>query len=209
MTAKHTIGIVIFDGVLTSEVIAPAEVFGIAVEQAWFNEWRVVMIGVEQKPMIISQEGIKIGVDCTIHDEPTLDVLIVPGGYDMESLFNNTTLDAFIKKHEEIAQWVSSNCSGAFLLAHAGVLDGKQATTWFGGEVKLQEQYPLVNVVMDNPVVIDNRRLTSNGGIVSYQAALVLLGKLASAEHAHEVYETLTMGRVGTWSDMEQAILNA
>ena len=158
-----------------------------------------MLIGVENKPTICTAEGITITVDCTIYDDVSLDALIVPGAYDMDSLFENETLNDFIRNHDEKADWVSSNCSGAFLLAHSGVLDGDKVTTWFGGETSLQEQYPQITVVADKPVVIDNRRVTSNGGVVSYQSAIVLLAKLTSIDHAKEVYDILSLGRLDNW----------
>lgn len=209
MTSKRTIGIIAFDGVLTSEIIAPAEVFGIARKESWFADWEVLMIGVEDQPTVTTAEGITLGVACTIANAPELNVLIVPGAHSMNTLFTNEALNQFIKSHEETAQWISSNCSGAFLLANAGVLDGSQATTWFGGEEKLQAQFPQVQVVFDRPVVVDNRRLTSNGNLISYQAALVLLGKLTSIEHAHEVYEGLYIDRFNSWSEIASQIAEA
>ncbi|MCI0710494.1 MAG: DJ-1/PfpI family protein [Chloroflexi bacterium] len=207
MTQK-TIGIIIFDGVLTSEVIGPAEVFGIAQQEAWFAGWQVKMIGVANKEWFTTAEGITVRADCTIYDPVVLDVLLVAGGSGMDALINNADLNAFIRRHENQAEWIGSNCSGAFLLASTGVLDGVNATTWFGGEAKLQAQYPQVNVVMDAPVVVDNRRVTSNGGLVSYQAAIVLLGKLTSPQNAREVYDALTMGRLDQWDVIEQSMLN-
>lgn len=206
MSSKRVIGIIVFDGFLTSEVIAPAEVFGIAQSYEWFKDWSVSIIGVEQQEMVRSQEGICIGVDNTIDDNLTVDVLIVPGAYEMDHLYANEKLNAYIKKHEDSAQWVSSNCSGAFLLAHSGVLDGVTATTWFGGEAKLQEQFPLVKVVFDKPVVIDGRRLTSNGNVVSYQAAIILLGKLSSPDHAKQVYNHLSISRLDSWDSIAKQI---
>ena len=205
MTIKRKIGIIVFDEVLTSEVIAPAEVFGIARERAWFADWEVIMVGVEKRPLITTAEGIKLGVEATVYDDVLYDVLIVPGAYEMDNLIQNEVLNSFIKRHEEAAKWLSSNCSGAFLLANAGVLDGKRATTWFGGESSLQEQYPEVDVVFDNPVVVDNRRVTSNGGVISYQSALVLLAQLTSNERAYEVYETLSIGRLEPWEQIAAA----
>jgi transcriptional regulator GlxA family with amidase domain len=206
MTQK-TIGIISFDGVLTSEVIGPAETFRIACERDWFADWQVKLIGVEDKPITTTDEGIKIQVDCTIHDPITLDVLIVPGAFDMDGLIENVELKAFIQRHNNQTEWIGSNCSGAFLLASTGVLNGSKATTWFGGEESLQEQYPQVEVVVDASVVVDNRRVTSNGGLVSYQAAIVLLGKLTTPEHAREVYDALTMGRLEGWEVIEQSII--
>ena len=95
------------------------------------------------------------------------------------------------------------------MLGNAGVLDGKQATTWFGGETSLQTQFPAIQVIHDKPVVVDKRRITANGGLVSYQASLVLLGQLTNAARAKEVYDSLNLGRLGTWAEMEATIVIA
>jgi len=207
--SAYTIGIIVFDGVLTAEVAGPAEVFGMASKQDWFKETKVLLIGVDERPIIVTEEGLQLAVNVTINDDLALDVLLVPGGNDMSPLLENEPLNNFIRKQEEAAQWVGSVCAGAFLLGNAGVLDGKQATTWFGGETSLQEQFPAIQVVYDQPVVMDNRRITANGGLVSYRMALVLLGKLSSAEHAREVYETLGLNRLGTWAEIEATIANS
>jgi len=205
----YTIGVVVFDGVLCSEVIGPAEVFAIAGQHEDFGGAQVVIVGVEQQPVIRTAEGIRIGVDATIADAPTLDVLIIPGGNDMSHLQRNQELRAFIQKQEQAGQWLGSVCAGAFLLGAAGVLDGKHATTWHGGERRLQEQFPAIHVVHDQPVVLDHRTLTANGGLVSYRAALVLLGQLSSSRHALEVYTSLGIERLGTWDDIAATITMA
>ena len=209
MSETHTIGIIVFDGVLTSEVIGPAEVFAIAGKRDWFKGAKVLLIGTEQQPAIHTEEGIQLTVDATIADELALDVLLVPGGNEMSHLLQHEKLNAFIQKQEESAQWLGSVCAGAFILGKAGVLDGKQATTWFGGETSLQTQFPAIRVIHDKPVVLDKRRITAKGGLVSYQAALVLLGQMTSAQHAKEVYESLGLNRLGTWAEIEATIIKA
>lgn len=206
MSKAYTIGIIVFDGVLTSEVIGPAEVFAIAGKREWFKGAKVLLIGIKQQPTIYTEEGVQLTVDATIANDLALDVLLVPGGNDMSYLLQHEELNAFIQKQEESVQWLGSVCAGAFVLGKAGVLDGKQATTWFGGEMSLQTQFPAIQVIHDKPVVLDKRRITANGGLVSYQAALVLLGQLTSAKHAKEVYESLGMERLGTWSEIEATI---
>jgi transcriptional regulator GlxA family with amidase domain len=207
MSKTYTIGIVVFDNVLTAEVVGAAEVFGIACKQDWFKDSKVLLIGVDDRPTIVTEEGLQLVVNATIADDLSLDVLLVPGANDISPLLENEKLNAFIQKQEEAAQWIGSVCAGAFLLGNAGVLDGKQATTWFGGETSLQTQFPAIQVIHDQPVVLDNRRITANGGLVSYRAALILLGQLSNAEHAKEVYETLGMDRLGTWEDIEASIV--
>ncbi len=206
MSEAYTIGIIVFDGVLTSEVIGPAEVFARAGQREGFKGARVLLIGIEPQPTICTEEGLRLTVDATISNELMLDVLLVPGGNEMDDLLQHEGLNAFIRQQEENAQWLGSVCAGAFVLGRAGVLDGKQATTWFGGEASLQAQFPAIQVVHDQPVVVDKRRITANGGLVSYRAALVLLGQMSSAAHAHEVYESLGIDRLGTWAEIEATI---
>jgi transcriptional regulator GlxA family with amidase domain len=209
MSRTYTIGIVVFDGVLTSEVIGPAEVFATAGARGDFGGATVLLIGVEPQASIRTEEGIRLLVDTTIAEAPALDVLIVPGGNDVKHLIEHAALNTFIQQQAESAQWIGSVCAGAFVLGGAGVLDGKQATTWFGGETRLQQQYPAIEVIHDQPVVLDNRRITANGGLVSYRAALVLLGQLSSPEHAEEVYKGLGVNRLGTWQEIEATIRQA
>ena len=98
---------------------------------------------------------------------------------------------------------MASNCSGALLLGEAGILDGKKATTWAGGEKNLAKSYPAVRVQYDQNVVIDEGVITSNGGPVSYQAAFELLAKLSSEPFAKEISEQIQFNR------LKRAFLNA
>lgn len=201
MSKVYQVGIIVFDDVLTSEVVGPAEVFAIAGQKEGF-EAKVLLIGVEDQPMIRTEEGLRLGVDATIADDLTLDVLIVPGASDVDPLLGHAGLNAFIQKQNEGQAWLGSVCAGAFLLADAGVLDGKQATTWHGGEASLQAQFPALQVIHNQPVVVDDRRVTANGGLVSYRAALVLLGQVGGTALAESVYKNLGIARMGDWSAM-------
>ena len=199
-----TVGIIVFDGVLSSEVIGPAEVFAIGMQRGYLSG-AVKLIGVESQPTIRTAEGIVMAVDATIADGIDADVLIVPGGDDVSHLQAHKGLNAYIQKHQESA-WIGSVCAGAFVLGSAGVLDGRQATTWHGGESDLQAQFPQIKVQVDTPVVVDDRRVTANGGLVSYPAALILLARLTSAECAQNVYRTLNMDRLGDWERIAASV---
>jgi transcriptional regulator GlxA family with amidase domain len=148
-------------------------------------------------------------VDAAIADDLELDVLLVPGANGVMPLLQHERLNAFIQQHEEHAQWLGSFCAGAFVLGSAGVLDGKQATTWFGGETSLQTRFPAIQAVYDKPVVVDKRHITANGGLVSYQASLVLMGKLTRASHAEEVYDSLGLGRLRTRAEIGATVAAA
>jgi len=190
------IGILVFDGFLTSDVTAPIEVFGAASKKAWFSAYEVVVISATQSKYVKSEEGLKIVADNTIYDDLKLDVLIVPSAYEMGVFLKNKDLIGFIKKQKQSTAWMASNCSGAFLLGEAGVLDGKKATTWAGGEKGLASAYPKIKVQYDQNTVIDTQVITSNGGPISYQAAFELLTQLSSKKFSDEIAEAIQFDRL-------------
>jgi len=194
--ASLKIGIIVFDGFLTSDVTAPVEVFGAATKKSWFSSYQVILISATRNTSVVSEEGLRVVADKSIHDNPKVDVLLVPSAYDMDPLIRNKDLVDFIKRQARTAAWVGSNCSGAFLLGEAGVLDNKRATTWAGGEKELAKRYPKVKVQYDQNVVVDAGVITSNGGPVSYQAALELLSKLSSQSLATEISTMIQFPRL-------------
>ena len=198
--ADKKIGILVYDGVLTSDVTAPLEVFGVASRLTWFSDYEVVTLAVSDQKTITTEEGLVLGVDAWIGDAPELDVLILTSSYDMDSLIENRKLIDYIESTAKQAEWMASNCSGAYLLAEAGVLNDKRATTWAGGEQDFQRDYPSVNVITDKNVVIDDKVITSNGSLVSYQAALKLLHLMSSSSKAQEVADALQYSRFSVQS---------
>lgn len=190
------IGILAFDGFLTSDVTAPIEVFGAATKKSWFSSYEVVVISATKNKTVKSEEGLNIITDKTIYDDLELDVLLVPSAYEMDKFIANKNLISFIEKQGASASWMASNCSGAFLLGEAGILDGKKATTWAGGEKDLAKSYPKIDVQFNKNVVVDNKVITSNGGPVSYQAAFELLAKLSSEKFSKEISELIQFNRL-------------
>ncbi len=174
----------------------PIEVFGAATKKAWFSSYKVVVISATKDKKITSEEGLAIIAETTIYDKPDVDVLIVPSAYEMKLFLRDKKLITFIKDQSSSASWMASNCSGAFLLAEADILNGKKATTWAGGEGGLQKAYPEVKVQFDKNVVIDKAVITSNGGPVSYEAAFTLLAKLSPPEFASEISELIQSNRL-------------
>ncbi len=196
MAANKRIGIIVFDGVLTSDITAPIEVFGVASKKAWFDHYEVITINVSSSEYISTEEGLAIKVDDYLKNRPQVDVLLMPSSYHMDPLIKNKDLIKYIKDTAKQAEWMASNCSGAFVLAEAGILSGKKATTWAGGESDLKRDYPEVDVQFDSNFVIDGNVITSNGSVVSYQAAFALLEQMSSTRRAEEVREALQSRRL-------------
>lgn len=199
--ADKNIGVLVFDGVLTSDVTAPIEVFGMASRHSWFSDYNVIAINVKDGEYVTTNEGLVIKTQSHIGLNPKLDVLIVPSSYEMGPLIKNESLISFIKRTAQSADWMASHCSGAQLMAKAGLLKGKNATTWAGGESSFKRAFPEVNVVFDQNVVVDGNVMTSNGGVVTYEASLELLKHIAGKGKAKEVSEALQFNRISSSSN--------
>lgn len=192
---QRTIGVLIYDKVLTSDVTAPLEVFGNAVKQKQFAGYRVVAIAPELKP-VTTEEGVMLMPHYAIDNAPDLDVLIVGSAYDMDPVLGNAKLMQWVKSRGKSARWLASNCSGARILGDADLLVGRRATTYPGGELLMKARYLRTTVVSNEKVVVDGNLVTSNGGLVSYTAALKLLEKMTSVEFAGEVAANIYYDRI-------------
>ena len=192
----HRIGVIVYDGVLTSDVTGPLEVFGAASRKAWFSDYKVETVSADPDLEITTEEGLTLVADHTLATAGDFDILIAASTYDMTSILKNKQLIAFVQRHIETADWLASNCSGAQILAKAGALDGYKATTWAGGERAFQRKFASVDVVENVNMVMDRNRLTSNGSLVSYEAALVLLAQLKSEQFANEISDYLQLPRL-------------
>ena len=188
------IGVLIFGKVLTSDVTAPMEVFGNASKKPEFSQYQVAIIAPEKK-LITTEEGIPIMPQYSIDDAPKLTALIVPSALKMDPLLENEKLMAFIKARGQEVKWLASNCAGAKLLGNAGLLEGRRATTYPGGEKWLKLHHPSIDVVWHQKVVVDETKssklVTSNGSLVSYQAALKMLELMTNADFSKKVADDI------------------
>lgn len=191
-----TIGVLLFDGFLSSEVVAPLDVFTKRSEED-HQLFNVVLIAKTMQPLT-SEEGLTVLPNFTMDNLPELSVLIVPSSYHPEIQQKDKDLLAFISKQNETTDFMASHCAGAFLLAAAGVADDKKLVTYISGGELLQSQFPNVLVQDDavNMVVEDGKLMSSNGNLVSYIASLELLEKMTSKQHRIYVEKALYLDRL-------------
>ncbi len=173
------IGLLMYNGVLTTEVTATADVFTKHTE-AGKQLFNVITIAETSDP-IVSEEGLKIVPDYTFENCPKLDVLFVPSAYDMYTQVHNPKIVDFIKEQNKNTKYTVSNCAGAQLIGASGIADGKKIVTYIGGGEQLQKDYPNLKVQDDKVVryMEDGKFLSSNGNLISYVSALNLLKKMA------------------------------
>lgn len=193
------IGLLMYNGVLTTEVTATADVFTKPAPDGkkLFN---VITIAETSDP-IVSEEGLKIVPDYTFENCPKLDVLFVPSAYDMYAQVHNPKIVNFIKEQNNNTKYTVSNCAGAHLIGESGIADGKKIVTWIGGGEELQKAYPNLKVQNDSVVryVEDGKFLSSNGNLISYVSALNLLKKMAGQEQVDFVESYLYVKELQDW----------
>ena len=194
-----TIGLLMYNGVLQSEVVATSDVFAKPTE-AGEQLFNVITIAETTNP-ITTEEGLHLVPDYTIENCPKLTALFVPSAYDMYAQVHNEALVNFIKQKNEETQYTVSNCAGAQLIGASGIAKGHKIVTWIGGGTQLQKDYPELLVQNDSLVtfVEDGKFLSSNGNLASYISALELLEKMTDAQHREFVESYLYIDRLQNW----------
>ncbi len=196
-----TIGLLMYNGVLQSEIIATSDVFVKPTEDGkqLFN---VVSIAETENP-ITTEEGMHFVPDYTFENCPKLTALFIPSAYDMYAQVHNDKIVGFIKKKNQETEFTVSNCAGAQLIGKSGIADGHKIVTWIGGGEQLQKEYPNLKVQNDSLVtfVEDGKFSSSNGNLASYIAALNLLEKMTSSQHRKFVESYLYLDRLQKWKE--------
>ncbi|MCB0371666.1 MAG: DJ-1/PfpI family protein [Muricauda sp.] len=196
-----TIGLLMYNGVLQSEVVATSDVFAKPTEtgQQLFN---VITIAETNNP-ITTEEGLKFVPDYNFEDCPKLSALFVPSAYDMYAQVHNKKIVDFIIKKNSETKYTVSNCGGAQLIGESGIADGHRIVTWIGGGEQLQKDYPNLKVQNDSLVtfVHDGKFLSSNGNLASYISALELLEIMTNSGHRKFVESYLYLDRLQNWKE--------
>jgi transcriptional regulator GlxA family with amidase domain len=180
MTNPKTLGVILFDEFELLDVFGPCEAYGV---RDLGGEFRIVTAAAQAGP-IASAQGPRAQADCALKDCPPLDLILVPGGFGTRREVNNSSLLNWLRERAEQTEIVSSVCTGAALLARAGLLDGRRATTnkrAFGWVVS---QGPNVNWIKSARWVEDGRFWTSSGVSAGIDMALAIIARLAGADAA-------------------------
>ena len=158
---KKNVGIFIFDFVEVLDFSGPYEVFSSAVltkkssasiqkHPKAFN----VFTFSEKKKFISTTGGLVVKSDFIFQNCPPLDILIIPGGVGTRKLLENKKIMNWLKLKKNVGI-VASVCTGSLLLAKAGFLKGKKATTHWGAIKLLKEISPSTRIVKKNKYVFD------------------------------------------------------
>ena len=198
---KINVGIFIFDEVEVLDFAGPFEVFSRtrllkgaesrrSNDSAPFNPFTVSI----DKKSLTATGGLKIIADYTFNNFPKIDILIVPGGYGTRTLLNNEILLKWIKAVSDKANITASVCTGSLLLAKAGLLEGKRATTHWGAIEALKSISKDIHVISDRRVVNDEI-ITSAGVSSGIDMAFMIVENLYGEEVASDTSKYIEFHR--------------
>ncbi|MBE0455883.1 DJ-1/PfpI family protein [Pseudoalteromonas sp. KG3] len=175
------IAIYIYDDAEVLDFSGPFEVFSTAKRLA-DNNWQVFFVAEHAGP-IIARAGFSVNPHYSFADHPAIDLLIVVGGIHTHELEKPAVIN-WIRETAGAASKVASVCTGAFLLAKAGLLDGLTVTTHWEDQADLAAMFPSLNVIA-NKRWLSQGKLTTSGGIsAGIDMSLALVAELISPAHA-------------------------
>lgn len=180
------VAVVVHQNVEMLDFAGPVEVFAAARREDGKPAFRVKLVGPGKEAVRPTGLTAWITPDYAIADCPQPAVLVIPGGAT-----NVLTRDrAFLDRVQELApkcEVVLSVCTGAFVLADLGLLDGKQATTHHSALDALRKRYPKVEVVENRKFVDTGLCVTAAGVSSGIEGALHVVGRMCSPETAAKV----------------------
>lgn len=194
---RYNVGFLIMDGTFNTELTAPYDIFQHTIFREGIKPMNVFTVGDSDDP-ITTFEGMRILPDFNYLKDslPKIDILVVPSAeHHLDSDLENEVMINFVKKVAKDAQFITSHCDGAFVLAKAGLLEGKVATTFPSDIDKMRAMFPSLDIRKDVLFVHDGNTITSAGGAKSFEAALYLCEYLYGAEIAR----SLSGGLVIDW----------
>ncbi len=179
------VGIYIYDDAEVLDFSGPFEVFSVASRFLEEKEKFNVFLISEKETTIIARGNYKINSHYTFENVPQTDVLIIVGGIHTEEV-KKTTVINWIKKQSKNTKIVASVCTGAFLLAQAGIITNHSVTTHWEDIADLKKDYPTLNVVENVRWVDEGNILTSAGISAGIDMSLHLVSKIKDLELANK-----------------------
>jgi transcriptional regulator GlxA family with amidase domain len=166
------IATVLFDGFELLDVFGPLEIFGIIPDR-----FTMSLVG-PAAGSVRSAQGPQAIADCSYHDAPPADVVLVPGGIGNRRLLGDKTFLSWLAEWASAAELIASVCTGSVMLACAGLLKGHRATSnkrlfsWAAGHGDDVEWVPTARWVEDR------NRWTSSGYAAGMDMALAIIARL-------------------------------
>lgn len=195
---RYNVAFLIMDGTYNTELTAPFDIFQHTAFREGIKAMNVFTVA-DTDEAVTTFEGMRIMPDFNYKKDslPKIDILVVPSAeHHLDSDLENQEMIEFVQKVDKEAQFITSHCDGAFVLAKAGLLDGKVSTTFPSDIDKMRERFPDLDIRKDVLFVHDGKYITSAGGAKSFEASLYLCEHL----YGKKVAQSLARGLVIDWN---------
>ncbi|CAN5140121.1 transcriptional regulator FtrA [soil metagenome] len=188
---NRLVAALVYDNLCSFEFGCAAEIFGLPRPEMGEDWYRFITCAVEPGPLR-AMGGLRIEADHGLEGLAEADTIIIPGWKSAEAAPSPALVAALIAAHARGARIVTI-CSGVFVLAASGLLDGRRATTHWGYAAKLAALYPLVTVDANVLYVDEGELLTSAGSAAGLDLCLHLVRRDFGPKIANQVARRLVL----------------
>jgi len=186
--------IAVFPGIQALDLVGPLEVFHTAHRLAGAGRGYRVELAAPVAGALSTSSGLQLVADRSFASvRGPIDTLVVAGGEGARAAASEPAVQAWVRRVAPRCRRVTAVCTGAFVLAHAGVLDGRRATTHWAHCAKLASAFPAVDVAEDAIYVRDANVWTSAGVTAGMDLALALVEEDVGSEVALAVARQLVL----------------
>lgn len=180
-STRIRIGGLLFEGFELLDFYGPLEMFGLLE-----NKVEITILA-EQPGAVGSSAGVAGFADIAMEDRVGFDVLLIPGGIGTRTQLVNASFLAELTRLAEASQIVATVCTGSFLLASTGLLDGRRATSNKRVFQLVKSRLPSVQWIRKARWVEDGKYFTSSGVSAGMDMALAVISNLRGRDVALEV----------------------
>lgn len=189
---RLAVAILLFDDVEVLDFAGPFEVFSVTAELNGYKHLHVFTLAEEQRT-ITARNGLSVIPNHTLADAPKPDIIVIPGGIGSKVAMMRPAVIDWLQAHSPNAEVIMSVCTGARILAKAGLLDGLTATTHHEAFADMRELAPNTTWVegdwQDTRFVENGRIITAGGISAGIDTALHVVAKLLGRDKARATAE--------------------
>jgi transcriptional regulator GlxA family with amidase domain len=190
----RTVGILIFPEVEVLDFCGPFEVFASASDGAE-RLFSVSVVG-ETTEIVSCRGGLLVKPHLSFDETPQFDLIVVPGGFGTRTEIDNPALIGWIQRQNEGTEITTSVCTGALLLAKAGLLDDLPVTTHWAAFDELLGHFPDLQLENSRRVIDNGKVVTSAGVSAGIDMALAMVERL----HGRQVAEMTARDMEYEWA---------
>jgi transcriptional regulator GlxA family with amidase domain len=184
--APKTIGILLFDGVEELDAVGPYEVLSAWTRMRPDDGWRTITAGVAGPDPVRGAKGLLMTPDIALDAAGPIDLLVYPGGFGTRRLMTDEPHLEWLRG-QAAGTLTTSVCTGSLVLASAGLLKGRPATTHWASLETLASIDATIEIRPDDRYVDSGDVVTASGVSAGIDMALHLVARLAGDDRAREI----------------------